>query len=82
MLGFIAISTTGMLYDNSNIKVNDILKKLNTNNDRYTRYVDATDLPVAILTGTTSTLNMYHFNSYSQRIIGQRCFEQYSLIFN
>lgn len=81
MFGFIAVSTTGMLYFNTDIKVNDVLVKLNIDSDPLTRYVDATDLPVAIQAGTTSTPDMYHFNSESQRIIGERLFDEYNLIF-
>ena len=82
MFGFIAVSTTGMLYFNTDIKVNDILKKLNIDSDPLTRYVNATDLPVSILPGTTSTPDIYHFNTYSQRVIGERCFNEYNIIFN
>ena len=78
MFGFIAISTTRMLYDNKN-KVNDVLKLLNTDDDPLTRYVDATDLSEAIV---NNKLDMYHFSTLSQRIIGTRCFEQYTQIFN
>jgi hypothetical protein len=79
MFGFIAISTTGMLYKLSNIKVNDVLKELNTNGDPLTRYVDATDLSVATFGNKP---DMYHFSTSSQRTIGTRCFEQYTQIFN
>jgi hypothetical protein len=78
MFGFIGISTTGMLYNNG-IKVNDVLKQLNTDDDPLTRYVDASDLSVATVANQP---DMYHFSTISQRTIGTRCFEQYTQIFN
>jgi hypothetical protein len=80
-LGFIAVSTTGMLYLNTNIKVNDVLEQLNEDSYPNTKFVIATDLPVAIQAGTTNTPDIYHFNSVSQRIIGTRCFQAYRSIF-
>lgn len=82
MFGFIAISTDGLLYTYVINRVNDILKTLNTDSDPHTRYVDATDLQVSILPGTTSSPDIYHYNSESQRIIGERCFYQYNIIFS
>ena len=78
MFGFIAISTTDMLYKHSN-KVNDVLKELNNDGFVYTKYIDASDLPVSIKNGY---VDMYHFNSESQRIIGSRCYEKYKIIFS
>ena len=75
--GFVAVSTTGQLYLDTNIKVNDVLETLNRDSLPFTKYVIATDLPVAIQAGTTNTLDMYHFNSASQRAIGTRCFQAY-----
>ena len=78
MFGFLAISTTGMLYQNCN-KVNDVLKELNNDGFSYTKYIDASDLPVSTKYGY---VDMYHFDSESQRIIGTRCYEQYKNIFS
>jgi hypothetical protein len=77
MFGFLAISTTGLLYQKYN-KVNDILKNLNNDGLPYTKYVDASDLPVS----TKYVLDIFHFDSESQRIIGTRCYEQYKSIFS
>ena len=80
--GFIAVSTTGLLYLNNNIKVNDVLQILNEDSDPTTKYVVATDLPLAIMNGTSNILDVYHFNSESQRIIGTCAFKAYRSIFS
>ena len=81
LFGFISVSTTGLLYLNGN-KVNNVLQILNEDSNPYTKFVPATDLPVAILAGTTNTPDIYHFNSASQRIIGTRAFRAYRSIFD
>lgn len=81
LFGFIAVSTTGLLYLDYNIKTNDVLQILNEDSNPYTKYIPATDLPVAILAGSTNTLDPYHFNSESQRIIGTRAFQAYRSVF-
>jgi hypothetical protein len=78
MFGFLAISTTGMLFNHNN-KINNVLKELNNDGKHYTKYIDASDLPVSTLKGY---VDIYHFDSESQRIIGTRCFEQYKTIFS
>ena len=80
--GFISVSTTGLLYMTTNIKVNDILKILNEDSNPYTKFISATDLPVATLEGTTNTYDPYHFNSEAQRTIGTRAFQIYRSMFS
>jgi hypothetical protein len=82
LFGFISVSTTGLLYLNNNIKVNDVLQILNEDSNPYTKFISATDLPVAILAGTTNTIDPYHFNSEAQRIIGTRAFHAYRSMFS
>jgi hypothetical protein len=77
MFGFLAVSTTGMLYQNSN-KVNDVLVQLSKDGIPFTKYIDASDLPVSTQNGF---VDMYHFNSQAQRIIGTEFFRQYRNIF-
>jgi hypothetical protein len=81
LFGFISVSTTGLFYLDNSTKVNDVLSTLNQDSNQYTKFVSATDLPVSILPGTTDTLDIYHFNSESQRIIGTRAFHAYRSMF-
>lgn len=82
IFGFISVSTTGLLYLNTNIKVNDVLQILNEDSNPFTKYVSATDLPLAILDTKKNIYDIYHFNSESQRTIGTRAFQAYRSIFS